>query len=141
MELGADRVWLLKHRRVGQLIPVLSSYLRLIPYDRSDWCCTLQHILHRGAAVRSSQQSEEGRREGSQASLTDVWELRLCKKKSQKMSAAGAGRAGTGCTTAQVCTVSSPIFLQRDEVVAHRPPFWCSAVCLCSVKLESQHPK
>lgn len=60
------------HRRVGQLIPVLSSYLKLIPHDSSEWHCILQRILHQGEAVWSSWQGEEGRREGSQASQTDV---------------------------------------------------------------------
>lgn len=72
MELRAGRVWLLMHRRVGQLIPVLSSYLKLTPHDSSEWCCILQRTLHQREAVWSSRQGEEGRREGSQASQTNV---------------------------------------------------------------------
>lgn len=83
---------------------------------------------------------EEGRREGAEHHRPTCWEVRLCKKKSQ-MRGPRAGRAGRGCTTAQACTGSSPIFLQCHETVVHWPPSWCSAACLCSVKLRSQHPK
>lgn len=71
------------------------------------------------------------REEWRQASQTTnvYWEVQMCKRKWLKMGAPGAGRAGQGCTTTQGCTVSSPIFLQRGEMVLYQLLFWWSVVC------------
>lgn len=130
---GRTSAWLRTHRSVGQLIPVLSSYLKLTPHDSSTQRCALQHILHQGKPCGPHGRARRGEERGARHHRRVCWEVRLCKKKWQEVRAPGPGRAGRGCTTAQVCTASSPIFLPRDETVVHRPSLLvlCSASAFC----------